>query len=849
MSQSINNNQQSYSTSSRNQSHTKGKSSEHASQQSATPSAQHTTNGFSQLNSATLQNLLKLIEGIINSLQSNKHQNHPPDSSRGKNITGTQGNDYLRGSRKDDIIKGRNGNDVLVGKQGNDTLLGGRGADVLKGGAGDDILKGGSGSDRLFGGSGNDNLRGGRGADVLKGGTGDDVLKGGSGSDRLLGGKGNDQLFGGHGWDFLNGGKGNDQLFGGAGNDVLTDNKGINRIDGGSGEDTLKFHGALGDYDVNYSNNEFVITHKQSGATNTVSNVESFQFSDDTLSADSLRQSIPTQIDQYYSVDGSNNNLAHPDYGKADGTFFRLLPQDSTREPGGSTEANLPSAREVSNAVSSQTGNTENDKGLSDMFWLWGQFLDHDINHTAVNESDGANINIPTGDPQFDPNASGDQSMVFNRSNASIDSTGNRQQTNDITALIDGSNVYGSDAETASELRSYEGGKLKTGADNLLPTRPGSNQFYAGDVRVNEHGGLTSMHTLWMREHNRVADQLAQQNPEWGDEKLYQEARSTVIAEIQAISYNEFIPELLGEQTLGAYQGYDAEVDPQISNAFATAAYRFGHSMLSPTLLRLGEDGKPIEQGNLSLRDAFFQPDRVKEAGIEPFLRGFSSQTAQALDPLVIDDVRNFLFGEPSQGGFDLAALNIQRGRDHGLPSYNDSREALGLERITSFDDPIFANDFGEKLAQVYSNPDEIDMWVGGLAEQPAGDSLVGETMGKIMTDQFERLRAGDRLWYENRYSGEKLEQLNNLKLSDIIQRNTDIQNIQDNVMVASSNSAQMSSKNRSSVGQNGTQGAQGASGKGAAADDIPTTMASQMQLTTDQTQRLIDAIQRGEFG
>ena len=141
--------------------------------------------------------------------------------------------------------------------------------------------------------------------------------------------------------------------------------------------------------------------------------------------------------------------------------------------------------------------------------------------------------------------------------------------------------------------------------------------------------------------------------------------------------------------------------NPQISNAFAAASYRFGHSMLSPTLQRLDDNGETIEQGNLPLRDAFFQPNRVKEAGIEPFLRGFAAQTAQALDPQVVDDVRNFLFGEPGQGGFDLASLNIQRGRDHGLPSYNDTREALGFQRITSFNDPIFKGDSGSKLAQV----------------------------------------------------------------------------------------------------------------------------------------------------
>ncbi|MEE9351456.1 MAG: peroxidase family protein, partial [Thiotrichaceae bacterium] len=169
----------------------------------------------------------------------------------------------------------------------------------------------------------------------------------------------------------------------------------------------------------------------------------------------------------------------------------------------------------------------------------------------------------------------------------------------------------------------------------------------------------------------------------------------------------------------------------------------------------------------------------------DPILRGFASHKAQAVDPMLIDDLRNFLFGPPGAGGFDLASLNIQRGRDHQLSSLNDSREALGLERIQSFDDPIWKEGFGEKLAKVYDNPDEVDLWVGGLAEKESGDSLVGDTFTLVMKDQFERLRDGDRFWYENKFSDSKIDSLKQLKLSDIIKRNTDINNIQDSVMIA----------------------------------------------------------------
>ena len=115
---------------------------------------------------------------------------------------------------------------------------------------------------------------------------------------------------------------------------------------------------------------------------------------------------------------------------------------------------------------------------------------------------------------------------------------------------------------------------------------------------------------------------------------------------------------------------------------FSTAIYRFGHSMLTPELLRLDNDGNVIEAGNLSLRDAFFAPDEIVSNGIDSLLLGGASQLAQEIDTQVVDDVRNFLFGPPGAGGFDLASLNIQRGRDHGLPDYNQARVDMGLEPV-----------------------------------------------------------------------------------------------------------------------------------------------------------------------
>ena len=204
--------------------------------------------------------------------------------------------------------------------------------------------------------------------------------------------------------------------------------------------------------------------------------------------------------------------------------------------------------------------------------------------------------------------------------------------------------------------------------------------------------------------------------------------------------------------------------------------------MLSSTLVRLNPDGTEFEGGNLALADAFFSPEEITEHGIDSLLRGLASNYAQEIDNMVVDDVRNFLFGPPGAGGFDLASLNIQRGRDHGLPDYNQARVDMGLAPVTSFSqitsDPVVAS----RLEALYGNVNNIDVWVGGLAEDHVAGGSVGELIRTVLVDQFERIRDGDRFWYQRTMFGEQLRRIENTTLADIIQRNTDITGLQDNV-------------------------------------------------------------------
>ncbi|MDY7024064.1 MAG: peroxidase family protein [Cyanobacteriota bacterium] len=255
-------------------------------------------------------------------------------------------------------------------------------------------------------------------------------------------------------------------------------------------------------------------------------------------------------------------------------------------------------------------------------------------------------------------------------------------------------------------------------------------------------------------------------------------------AEIQAITYNEFVPLLVGSNTLEDYDGYDPSVNSSISNEFSTAAFRFGHTMLSPQIERINPDGTPEE--SVSLRNGFFNPNLAIEDGIDSVLLGLASQEAQEIDTQLIDDVRNLLFGPPGAGGSDLASLNIQRGRDHGLPSYTEVREELDLDPITNFSQITSDPTVQAQLASVYDSVDDIDLWVGGLAEDQVNGALVGETFQAILVDQFTRSRDGDRFYYEN---DEVLSVLapdvDQTTLSDVIVANSAIDNIQSNVFLA----------------------------------------------------------------
>jgi hypothetical protein len=516
------------------------------------------------------------------------------------------------------------------------------------------------------------------------------------------------------------------------------------------------------------------------------------------------------------TIDGSGNNVAQPLQGTANTPFIRFnYTAQYAQLPGTMiTEPARPNPRDVSNAVFAQSASQPSARNLSNYIWAWGQFLTHDTdlstasNGASTNGAAPITVNNPT-DP-LGPNP-----ILFTRANFVLVPSGFssspfvRMPINEVTSYIDASAVYGSDPARAAALRtnSGAGAKLLTGPDNLLPRNtaglpnenngpvPGDQLFLAGDIRSNENSMLTALHTIFVREHNRLVDRIATQQPQLAEEEQYQLARKLVGAEMQIVTYHEFLPALLGTgptvPTAEQYV-YSPGLPATITTAHAFAAFRFGHSAVT-SQLNLVENAAAA--GSLALRNVFFNPNLIGNAPqlVDNLLEGAAAQRSEEIDSLIVDDLRNFLFGPPGAGGLDLASLNIQRTRDVGLPTPGGLSRAYQFQAPASFNQLTSDPALAQALTTLYGTVNNVDTWVAGLAQNHATGASVGDIFRGIISSQFRRLRDGDRLFYRSTSAGlyannmldpaiAAIVDLDGITLADIILANTSIDHLPTNV-------------------------------------------------------------------
>nr|AAL05973.1 peroxinectin [Penaeus monodon] len=529
---------------------------------------------------------------------------------------------------------------------------------------------------------------------------------------------------------------------------------------------------------------------------------------------------------KYRTVDGSCNNQANPVWGKSNTPVQRILPptyNDGVSDPrvNGVNGSPLPNVRALSGNVLVDVDNP--DQQFTSSVMQWAQFLDHDFAHVPFpdmvnNEGieccpNGQELTGPARHPACWPiNTAGDafygprgrSCMNFIRSMVAIGPEcrfGYAEQLNQLTHWIDGSNVYGSDIEEQTKVRDTRDGLLKTSGNNMLPfeesrganclgTERGVRCFTAGDSRVNEQPGLTAIHTIWMREHNRVARQLKALNPSWNDETVFQEARRFVVAEMQHITYNEWLPIIVGPafmesfginvRTNGYSFDYNPNFNPNMNNEFATSAFRFGHTLVNGNLRIFGPDGSV---STIQLRDHFRSPHFIQQPGmLDAITRSFLQLPIQKFDSFITQDLSNHLFQTPRVNfGMDLMSLNIHRGRDHAIATYNDMRQICGLRRAQSFDDLTDQIPGGivQNLCRVYQHVDDIDFFVGGISERPVSGGILGWTFLCVVGDQFARLKKGDRYFYDlggqpGSFSEPQLQEIRRASWARIICDNSD---------------------------------------------------------------------------
>jgi hypothetical protein len=603
------------------------------------------------------------------------------------------------------------------------------------------------------------------------------------------------------------------------------------------------------------------------------------------------------------SLDGRGNNVANPNWGRAGQPYTRVAP--ARYADGRGAPVLGPNARSTSNRIFNDTNvNVFSERGSTAWVWTWGQFLDHTFG-LRLDSTQPFNIPFIASDP-LERYTNDFGQIALNRSAAAPGTGVNniRQQINTESSYLNAAAVYGNSPTRLDWLRDgsldgnpannagtlmLPGGYLPTAAargnpaaapgfdvDGVLRANP-SVGTVAGDVRSNENINLTATHTLFAREHNRIVAALP--NTLTAEEK-FQVARRVVMAEQQFITYNEFLP------TIGVkvpqYTGYKTNVNTSLSNEFAAAGYRM-HSMIHDALEMTAEVGtytqaqldafaaqgiEVIVEGDelelvIPLNVSFFNPQLVPQLGLGPILQGIGVERQYRNDEQFANALRSVLFQVPRPGSdpacrsdvdeqiecfngvVDLGAIDIVRPADHGIPSYNQLRQAYGLAPKTSFtavtgestdqfppglniNNPtindvlaltdVDGNDLdlndedaietatkdqrrttlAARLRAIFGNVNNIDAFTGILAEpHPAGNEL-GELQTAIWTKQFLALRDGDRFFYGNPSQDAALDQIRDQygidfrrTLKDIIVSNSDAEadEMADNVfLVADAN-------------------------------------------------------------
>ncbi|NWS75108.1 DUOX2 oxidase, partial [Crotophaga sulcirostris] len=513
------------------------------------------------------------------------------------------------------------------------------------------------------------------------------------------------------------------------------------------------------------------------------------------------QESISWEVQRY---DGWYNNLLHHRRGSVGARLLRLLPANyadgvyqALQEP------RVPNARQLSNAVARGPSGLPSRRNTTVLAVFFGFHVLLDILGTEKPgcPAEFLNIHIPSGDPVFDPAGTGDVVLPFQRIQWATE-TGQspnspREQTNEVTGWLDGSSIYGPSHSWSDALRSFSGGQLASGPSGRLPREtdgrvpmwkaldPSTGQggprgiYDLGSAWGNENLFLQAESIAWFRYHNHLATALAQEHPTWSDEDLFQHARKWVIATFQSIVLYEWLPTLLGTP-VPEYRGYQQHLDPSLSPEFMAAAGQFLATMVPPGVYKRDPKCQFQEVSSpegsfpaVRLCNSYWSRESIGQAedvDVDNLLLGMSSQIAEREDNIVVEDLQDYWYGPLKYSRTDFVASWFQRGRDLGLPTYNQARERFGLEPLQNWSD--FASHLVpqvlEEVAALYANNTAgLELLPGGMLEAD------GSLFSAIILDQFVRLRDGDRYWFENTKNGlftvDEMRKIRNITFHDVL--------------------------------------------------------------------------------
>lgn len=547
---------------------------------------------------------------------------------------------------------------------------------------------------------------------------------------------------------------------------------------------------------------------------------------------------------RYRKLNGWCNNFKMPIGGAANTPYSRLLEHfyDNYCDAPtvrGKSGANLPNPRDVSLKL---FRHIKTDSTISNLFLFFGQFLDHDIvltpastDYTSGKEPNCtcgtynrlcANIDIPRYDPYFPYQ----RCLPFIRSSAASSISPKckftcREQMNSVTSALDLSSLYGNDDTTGKSVRQLEYGLLKydTYNFNIYPAfknpadastgccdkNPLDQCLVSGDSRAESNGYLFVIQTLFFYEHNRIAKELATRYPDCTDEVIFQEARRITIALFQKIVFNDWNPIALGSKVMKRYgivpeprgkffNGYDDTNFPNVWNEFVLGM-RFGHTLVKAQYYLADENCNPTRIQKT--RDVLFVSSKLVCHNLfDSYVRAaVCDNTYYKFDQMTYD-LSDHLFETYLGKGSSLSALNVQRGRDHGIPGYQAFRRFYKLKTSKTFQGlPNIRGETKKKLAELYASTEDIEWWVGAAVERsfrnydPEG-GVVGETLAHFLAHQFKLLKYHDRFFWEsgdklsNPFSIEQLDNIRSVNIGSLICQHVNIRQLQANPFRVPSN-------------------------------------------------------------